>query len=150
MSHVVSIKTELRDLEAVKAACKELGLTFHEGQKTIRWYGRWMNDYDGEDAAFKLGIKPEQYGNCDHAIELPGCRYDIGLLRNPATGGYKLYFDYFGEGQKIQAALGDNGQKLLQYYAANKATAEARKKGYTVQRQTARNGTLKLTITGMH
>lgn len=149
MSHVVSIKTELKDLEAVQAACKELGLVFHAGQKSIRWYGSWMNDYDGEDAAYKLGIKPEEYGKCDHAISLPGCGYDIGLLMNKATGGYRLYFDYYGEGHKIQAALGANGQKLLQYYAANKATMEARRKGYIVTRQTAATGNIKLCITGL-
>lgn len=148
MSHVVSIKTELTDLAAVQAACAELGLVFHENKNRIRWFGKWMNDYSGADAAYKLGIKPEQYGTADHVIEVPGCRYDIGLLKNPETGGYKLYFDYFGEGQKIQAALGNNGQKLLQYYAAHKATIECKKKGWLVKR-TQENGNLKLQVTGM-
>jgi hypothetical protein len=136
MSHVVSIKTEFRDLEAVKRACKELGLTFKENQTTIRWYGRWVNDYNAEDAAFKLGIKPEQYGICDHAIECPGSNYDVGLLKNPATGGYKLYFDFYStNGAAIQAAIGKNGEKLLQYYAAAKLVMESKLKGYMVQRK---------------
>ena len=148
MSHVVSIATELRDLEAVKAACKDLGLVFKENQKTIRWYGQWVNDYDAEDAAYKLGIKTEDYGKCDHAIEVPGCDYDVGLLRNPATGGYRLYFDFWGgNGQKIQQAIGPNGGKLVQGYAAHKATAAARAKGYMVQPQAGANGHIKLIIT---
>lgn len=149
MSHVVSIKTELKDIAAVKAACAELGLTFRENQKTIRWFGKWVNDYDAEDAAYKLGITTDQYGKCDHAIEVPGCNYDIGLIHNPATNGYKLYFDFYGEGRKIQHALGDNGQKLLQYYAVHKTTIEARRKGWIVQRKTATNGTVQLTVTGL-
>jgi len=150
MSHVVSIKTELRDLDAVKAACQELGLTFRENHKTISWYGEWVNDYDAEDAAYKLGITPDQYGKCDHAIEVPGSLYTVGLLRNPATGGYRIYFDFYGkEGRRIQEVLGKNGQKLLQYYAAHKAAMEARRKGYIVSRQSASNGNIKLVITGM-
>jgi hypothetical protein len=149
MSHVVSIKTEFKDLAAVKAACDELGLVFKEGQKTIRWYGRWMNDYDAADAAYKLGIKPEQYGTCDHAIELPGCRYDIGLLRNPQTGGYRLYFDFFGPGRQIQEKLGANGEKLLQYYAAHKTIATAKAKGWLAKRTIQPNGNITVQLTGM-
>ncbi|MDE2100946.1 MAG: DUF1257 domain-containing protein [Patescibacteria group bacterium] len=148
MSHVVSIKTEFRDIEAVKRACSELGLTFKENQKTIRWFGRWVNDYDAEDAAYKLGIDPKLYGTCDHAIEVPNCNYDIGLLKNPETGGYKLYFDFYGEGHKIQAALGNNGQKLLQYYAAHKLAMESKLKGYMVQRKSV-GDKLELTITNV-
>lgn len=150
MSHVVSIKTELRDIEAVKAACKELGLVFKENQKTIRWYGQWMNDYDAADAAYKLGIDPKQYGTCNHAIEVPGSNYDVGLLRNPVTGGYRIYFDFYGcNGRRIQEAIGEHGGKLVQYYAAHKATMAARAKGYLVSRQTAANGNIKLVVTGV-
>ena len=150
MSHVVSIKTEVRDLEAVKKACAELGLTFKQGQKTIRWFGKWVNDYNAEDAAYKLGIKPEQYGTCDHAIEVPGSDYDVGLLRNPETGGYRLYFDFWGSnGAAIQTAIGKNGEKLLQYYAAQKVAMEAKMKGYFVQRKTMEDGKLQLTITNV-
>ena len=147
MSHVVSIKTEFTDLAALKAACAELGLTFHEGQKTIRWFGRWVNDYSREDAAYKLGIKPELYGTCDHAVSVPGCNYDIGFIKNPQTGGYRLYFDFWGEGKKIQQALGVNGQKLLQYYNAHKTTAWAKMKGYCVTRTAQPNGNLTLKLT---
>ena len=149
MSHVVSIKTEFRDLAAVKAACAELGLTFKEGQKKIRWFGKWVNDYDAADAAYKLGIKPEQYGTCDHAIEVPGSGYDVGLLHNPETNGYKLYFDFWGgHGKAIQNAIGNNGETLLKYYAAHKTTMEAQKKGWLVTRSIKPTGEIKLQITG--
>lgn len=147
MSHVVSIKTELLDLAAVKAACLELGLQFKENQQTIRWYGKWMNDYDGENAAYKLGIKTSDYGTCAHAISVPGSSYDIGLLKNPETGGYKLYFDYFGHnGRQIQEVIGQSGQKFLQIYSAHKLTAASKKMGWMVNRQHQTNGDIKLEV----
>jgi len=149
MSHVVSIKAELRDLAAVKAACLELGLKFKENQKTIRWFGRWVDDYDRDNAAYKLGIKPDQYGTSDHAIEVPGCGYDIGLLQNPETGGYKLYFDFYGQGRQIQQVIGTNGQKFLQIYSAHKLTMESKKKGWLVNRQHQTNGDIKLEIVSL-
>ena len=149
MSHVVSIKTEFRDLKAVQAACAELGMTFKENQKTIRWYGRWVNDYDAEDAAYKLGIEPKLYGTCDHAIEVPGSDYDVGLLQNPVTKGYKLYFDFYStHGKAIQAAIGKSGEKLLQYYAVHKLAMEAKLKGYMVQRKPV-GEKIELTITNV-
>lgn len=130
MSHVVSIKTEFKSILALKAACDELGLTFKENQKTIRWFGQWVNDYSREDAAYKLGIKPEQYGTCDHAVEVPGSGYDIGFLRNPETGGYRLYFDFWGHnGTQIQNAIGKNGEKLLAYYNTHHGAEMIRKHG---------------------
>lgn len=151
MSHVVAIKTELRDIEAVKRACAELGLTLKENQKKIRWFGRWVNDYSAADAAYKLGIDVKQYGTCDHAIEVPGSNYDVGLIHNPETNGYKIYFDFYGsQGAKIQQAIGVGGERLLQYYGVNKAEMEAEKMGYFSER-TVVPGTQKIqvTITGV-
>jgi hypothetical protein len=149
MSHVVSLKTEFRDLKAVKAACAELGLVFKENQKTIRWFGRWVNDYDKDDAAYKLGIDPKLYGTCDHAIEVPGSDYDVGLIRNATTGGYKLYFDFYStHGAAIQKAIGQNGERLLQSYAAAKLAMEANLKGYLVQRKSV-GDKIELTITNV-
>ena len=45
MSHVSTINVEIRDLEALKEACKVLGLEFKEGQKTYKWFGRHVGDY---------------------------------------------------------------------------------------------------------
>jgi hypothetical protein len=148
MSHVVSIQTQVHDLNAVKAACQELGLTFKENQKTIRWFGKWVNDYSANDAAYKLGISTDDYGKCDHAIEVPGSGYDVGLLKDHKTGGYRLYFDFYANhGRKIQEAIGKNGEKFIQFYAAHKIAMESKLKGYFVQRKTEANGHLKLTIT---
>src|SRR5437016_6251552 len=105
MSHVAAIKTEITDLEALKRACDELGLTFKEGQTTYKWFGQWVNDYHGEDAAYKSGIDPKDYGKCAHAIGVPGSGYEIGVVKLP-NGNFTLIYDFFGPGRKIMETLG--------------------------------------------
>lgn len=57
-----------------------------------------MNDYNGEDAAFSHGIKPEDYGKCSHAIVDPNSKhkYEIGLVKNPNGEGYIPIVDFWG------------------------------------------------------
>jgi hypothetical protein len=70
-------------------------------------------------------------------------------LKNPATGGYKLYFDFYStNGAAIQTAIGKNGENLLQYYAAAKVQMEAKLKGYMVQRKPV-GDKIELTITNV-
>ena len=48
----------------------------------------------------------------------------------------------------VEIQVGSNFGKLLQLYAVHKATAEARKKGFSVLRQPQRNGSIKLVLLG--
>jgi hypothetical protein len=148
MSHVAAIKTEITDLEALKRACGELGLTFMEGQTNYAWYGHWVGDYHGEDAAYKQGIDPSQYGKCAHAIKVPGSGYEIGVVKLP-NGNYTLIYDFFGPGRKIMESLGKGCEKLVQHYGLNKAQILARAKGLITQRKIQNNGDVKLVITGV-
>lgn len=145
MSHVAAIKTEIKDLEALKRACKELGLEFMTGQKTWKWFGRWMNDYSAQDAAYKLGINPQDYGKSEHAIRLPGCAYEIGVIKK-ANGNYTIAYDFYGQGQKIKAALGQGCEKLMQHYGLCKAEMMARALGQITQRKQQQNGDIKLLV----
>jgi hypothetical protein len=151
MSHVAAVKLEVHDtpegLAALKAACAELGLQFMEGQKQWEWYGRWVQDYHGQDAAYKLGIDPSTYGTSEHAIRLPGCEYEIGVVRNK-EGKLTLAYDFFGPGQKILQALGKGLEKLSQHYGLNRAQMLARNRGLITQRKPQENGDIKLVITG--
>lgn len=136
-------------MQALKLACKELGLEFVEGQKTIRWFGKWMRDYDAADAAYKLGIKPEEYGKCDHAIRVSGSGYDIGVLKRP-SGGYQIYWDFYGTGHAITKAVGGtSAPKLMQSYAAHKTMLEAKRKGWSATRVNLPNGKIQIKIGGM-
>jgi hypothetical protein len=144
MSHVVSIKTELTDLAAIKATCKELGLILKENQKTYRWYGTSVGDYP-----IPAGFTAADLGKCEHAIQVPGSNYDIGLARAKGAKGLTMLFDFWGTGQAILTAVGgQQASKFIQLYGVNKATIEAKRKGYSVNRLTKADGTIKLTIGG--
>jgi hypothetical protein len=44
MSHITTIKTEIRDLDTLKSACTECGAVFVEGQTTYQWFGESVGD----------------------------------------------------------------------------------------------------------
>ena len=133
MSHLTSIKTVVKDVAALKQACSDLGLTFLEGKKTFAWYGRFMNDWSEERSAVAQGYDPAKFGQCEHAIGVPGSTYEIGVVANPAGDGLVLQFDEFGPGQRIIAKTGDGCGLLVQAYAvrvAQKAMDGLRTRGF--------------------
>lgn len=143
MSHVASIETQIFDLAALASCCAEMGLTFKEGQRKYAWFGIHMGDYP-----LPKGMKAEDLGNCQHAIGVPTTKWEIGLVLDPATGGYSLLFDFFGpQGAPIVAAIGKKGEKLLQRYGVVKATMEAEKKGYAAARSEKEDGSIELLLT---
>jgi hypothetical protein len=117
MSHVRAIEVQIKDLDSLKEAVTELGLTFIEGKTKFAWYGRWVNDYHGEDAAFKHGIATEDYGKCEHVIGVPGCGYEIGVLKHPSGDGFTLTYDFWGPGKAIETAVGKGCEKIKSAYA---------------------------------
>lgn len=146
MSHVVTVDLEIKDVAALRLACKRLNWELHEGQKTYKWYGRWMNDYNAEDAAYKSGIKPEDYGKCEHAITVTGCNYQIGVIKHPKkTGAFGVIFDFWDSSLKA-AVGGTECKKLKQAYALEVAKRAAMRKGHGVTEQKLANGAIKLVI----
>ncbi len=139
MSHVVSINVELNDLDAIKATCHELGLTFLENQKTYQWWGRSLGYY-----AIPDGFTKDDLGHCEHAIKVPGTTWEIGLAKPRNGKGYRLLFDFYGsQGQPILDALGgEKASKFVQLYGVHRAMAMARKLGHNVTRQVGRNGVI--------
>lgn len=148
MSHVVTIAVKVKDLDALDAACKRLGLALNRGQTTYRWFGKFVGDYKGQDAANMHGIDPADYGKCDHAISVPGNTdaYEIGLVRQ--GDGYRLVFDFWGKhGRTISQPVGGNSLGLLmQAYAAEKAKLEARRAGMSVTEHLLPNGSIKVVV----
>ncbi|OGQ85257.1 MAG: hypothetical protein A2464_07370 [Deltaproteobacteria bacterium RIFOXYC2_FULL_48_10] len=116
MSHLARIELEVTDLESLCRACRHIGLTLVKGKTTFKWYN---------------GDSP-----CDHAIEVPGAGYEIGLVFN--NGKYELQTDFWDKG--IEAAIGKNGGLLKQRYAVERTRTEARRKGYRVIEQQTDNG----------
>ena len=132
MSHVVKVQLVITDLKVFEDACKEVGITFDPIAMTWRWYGSWMNDYNGEDAAYTHGIKPERYGHADAGIvRVPGCGYDIGVYKVPnEEGKYCLIYDYYCGGHGIEKALGKALPDLNKAYGALMGQKILQKKGF--------------------
>ena len=116
MSHIVEIKTEIRDEAAVNAACSRL----HFPKSTRGTFKLYSSEENG------LGI------------ELPHWKYPV--VANTDTG--ELRYDNYEGRWGSQEFL----DQLLQMYAVEKAKIEARKKGYSVTEQQLDNGSIKLTV----
>ena len=122
MSHFTTIKTQIKDLEALRAATNELGLQLLT-KTTARGF-------------ISQTIKGE------FVVRLKG-PYDVALNRQP-DGTYGLTTDWW-DGH-VEKEVGKGFGRLLQLYGVHKATAEARKKGYSVLRNPQSNGSIKLVL----
>lgn len=112
MSHIQTIEVNITDLQALKNACKRLGLEWKQGQKTFKWYQP----------------RPEP---CDHAISVPGATYEIGVLKNADRKGFTLQVDYYD--RKVTEKIGQLGGLFKQAYALETAKSAAIRKGYSVK-----------------
>jgi hypothetical protein len=117
VSHVVEIRTEVRDPAAAAAACRRLGLP-EPVQGTAQLFS---------GAAEGL------------LVSLPGWHYPA--VFDTATG--RARYDNFEGRWGDPAQLG----RFLQLYAVERAKIEARKRGYAATEQTLADGSIKLTIT---
>ncbi|MEA3213248.1 MAG: hypothetical protein QOE70_6305 [Chthoniobacter sp.] len=125
MSHFTTITTQIKDIQALRPAIEELGFTLLENAQARGYSG---NSHHGD---FVIGLKGP---------------YDIALNKQP-DGTYGLTCDWWNG--HVEKEVGKGYGKLLQLYAAHKATMEARKRGHLVQRKKQHDGTIKLTITGV-
>jgi len=125
MSHFTSIETQIRDIPALREACRELGVELLENTHARGYAG---NTHQGE-----------------YVIRLKGT-YDVALTLQK-DGRYGLTCDWW-DGH-VEKELGTGYGKLLQLYGVYKAQAEARRKGYTTRRQMLGDGSIKLVIGGV-
>jgi len=130
MSHITTINVEIRDLEAVKEICKELGLEFREGQRSYRWYGVSVGDYP-----IPTGFTKSDLGRCDHAIGIKGNSksYEIGLVKR--GDAYIPLFDFWQGGFGLEERIGPGAKKFTEAYtrAVSVKTARtfAKSKGFS-------------------
>lgn len=127
MSHIARIELEIKSLEDLKAACKDLGLKFCENEKSYEWFGRWVGD-----APLPEGVKVEDLGKCDHMIHVPGARYQIGVIKQDDK--YRLLWDSWKSGG-LEEKLGFNAGLLKQAYAVATVLRESRLKRLKVHQQ---------------
>lgn len=140
MSHVVAIDLEVKDLDALAKACKNLGLELALGQKTYRWYGRSVGDYP-----LPAGFTASELGRCEHAIKIPGNQsaYEIGVVkRKDGRPGYTLLWDFWSRGFGMQDKAGDNCGLLRQGYTTQVSKKHLISKGYKVSEVKKADGTI--------
>jgi hypothetical protein len=116
VSHIVTIKTEVRDAGAVLAAAKRLGLD-EPFEGTVRLF-------DGDSTGL--------------LVKLPGWLYPVVLDTRTGRTQYDNYGGQWGDPKHLDA--------FLQSYAICKATIEARKRGHSVFEQPLPDGSVKLVI----
>ncbi|MBT3381188.1 MAG: DUF1257 domain-containing protein [Lentisphaerae bacterium] len=125
MSHFATIQTEVHDIDALRAACHELGVLLLDDAEA-RGYG-----------------SNRRHG--DHVIRLKG-PYDVAVNREE-TGTYGLTTDWWGG--HVEQEVGKNYGGLLQLYGVHKTVLEARRRGFSVRRQQQKDGAIKLSIGGV-
>ena len=116
MSHIVVIKTEIRDPVALAAACVRLGLK-PPVQGTARLYSSQATG---------------------QIVQLPGWTYPVVIDTEKRQISMDTYAGAWGDQKELD--------KLMQAYACEKAKLEARKQGHSVTEQTLADGSIKLTI----
>jgi hypothetical protein len=116
VSHIVEIKTEVRDEAAVKAACVRLQIPTPE-HKTVRLFSTTAT------------------GLC---VQLHGWSYPV--VCNLGTGAlqYDNYNGHWGEQKHLNS--------FLQGYAVEKAKLEARRKGHSVTETSLQDGSIRVTV----
>ncbi|MBX3427926.1 MAG: DUF1257 domain-containing protein [Pirellulales bacterium] len=117
MSHLVTITTRVRDPVALAAACRRLQLSAPQPGR----HRLFTTEVEG----LAVSLRDWRYPVV--------CRIETGELR----------FDNF-QGRWGEPARLD---ELVQAYAVEKATLEARRQGHSVVERTLADGTIRLTLT---
>ncbi len=116
MSHIVSVKTKVRDPAALTTACARLNLPASV-QGTARLYS-------GEATGL--------------IVALPGWTYPVVIDTQTGEVRYDTFEGRWGDQRELD--------KLLQMYAIEKCRLAARQKGYAVTEQQLPDGSVKLQI----
>ncbi len=117
MSHIVEIKTEVRDEVAIRSACRRLQL----------------------DAPTRGTAKLFSSEATGVIVNLPKWRYPAVFDTQSGQARFDNYGGHWGKQVHLD--------RFLQAYAVEKAKLEARKKGHTVTEHSQANGSIKLTVT---
>ncbi len=116
MSHIVEIKTEVRDETAISAACQRLQL----------------------EAPTRGTVKLFSDSATGTIVKLPGWRYPAVFDTQSGQARFDNYEGRWGEQGQLD--------RFLQGYAVEKTKIEARKKGHTITEQSQEDGSIKLTV----
>jgi hypothetical protein len=116
LSHTVTIKTEVRDAEAARAACHRLHLP-EPTHGMVELFDRQVQ-----------GL----------LIRLPDWKYPVAADLSTGNLAYDNYNGCWGDEKELD--------RFLQAYAVEKCRIEARKKNMTVTEQQLDDGSIKLCV----
>jgi hypothetical protein len=116
LSHVVEIKTEVRDPDALRAACRRLALA-EPVQGTAKLYSGQATGW---------------------AVRLPDWKYPVVFDTAKGEARFDNFHGCWGEQQHLD--------RFMQAYAVEKAKLEARKQGLTVSEQELADGSIKVRV----
>jgi hypothetical protein len=116
VSHIVTVEARVRDAAALASACRRLGLA-----EPVRGTARLFS-------AEATGL----------LVKLPDWLYPVVVDEAEGT----LKYDNYGGAWGDPAQLG----RLLQAYAVEKATMEARRRGHRVTEAALADGSVRLTV----
>ena len=144
MSHVATVDVEIKDLDALEAAGKRIGMELVRGQKTFRWYGTHVGDYP-----LPPGFTEEDLGTCEHALRVVGRAdsYEVGVVRRrDGRPGWSLMWDFYAGGYGLMEKVGENCQTLRREYACVVASRTAQKQGFRVHEVRRQDGSVQLRL----
>ena len=145
MSHIEEISIEVRDVDALREACNELGCDLIQ-QPHYKWFGEII----GDGGPLPAGFTAADMGQCSYAIKVRGANaetYEVGVVqRRDGKPGFVLMWDSWQGGYGLQAVVGEKCGKLVQSYATQVAIKQARRQGFAVQQKRLANGKIQLTM----
>ena len=116
MSHIVTIQVEVRDFDAIQSACRRLNL---------------KEPVHGKAEIFQTEIEGV-------LVELPDWIYPVVCVLETGEVKYDTYNGNWGDEKHLH--------RFVQMYGVEKATLEARRKGYSVVEQPLDDGSVKLIV----
>ena len=126
MSHFSTVKTELRDREALVAALRDLGHNPSDGEQPVR-------GYRGQTVLADLAVASPEGS-------------ELGFRWNPTSGSYELVtdLDLWKQPIPVERFLA----KLTQRYALRSILAASSAEGFQVSEQSqAADGSIELVVT---
>lgn len=123
---IATVQLQLRDLTALRAVCRLRGWEFRAGQQSHRAFGQRSD-----------------FIHCAHAIGIPGCAYEIGLV---AQADHFLPVWDAGLKNGLEEALGPGCQLLWRSYVRETVRRASQPRGHTFNQHTDLGDVLRLRI----
>ena len=118
MSHIVTITAEIRDIEALRSACRRLELAPPQHGEAELYSGKCTGQI----------------------VQLPEWRYPVVCDTRTGVVRYDNYQGRWGDEKQLN--------RLVQYYVVEKTRLEARRYGRSVSERQLHDGSIRLVVSG--